>query len=263
MTPRPLPLLGLDSPPAAVRLGSALTAHGFRLDNEPTLERLLACVTEHRHALVLLPGTVAAAACWSPIAALRRLRATSSIPCILVAGADDTPAGRAAMLEAGADDYLHRDVSTVEAVARIRAVLRRSRPVAAARHREDAPEPAASDGARTAWRLSVEERCLLGPDGAAHRLTGAEFELLRLLTAAGGEAVDRETICRHVFRRPWRPEDRSVDDLVKRLRKKSDPMAIQTVRGIGYAMPPSYAPTGCVENCGTRPTGTFALHIQS
>jgi DNA-binding response OmpR family regulator len=153
-----------------------------------------------------------------------------------------------AALEAGADDYLHPGMATVEAVARIRAVLRRSglgpmapQPVAAA-----APEATAPG----VWRLVPEDRCILAPDGTVHRLTGVEFELLRLLTAAAGEPVDREIICRQVFRRPWRPEDRSVDDLVKRLRRKTDPLAIQAVRGVGYAMPRRRASVACVENCG-------------
>ena len=102
----------------------------------------------------------------------------------------------------------------------------------------------------TSRRFLAEDRCIRAPDGTVHRLTGAEFELLRLLAAAAGEPVDREAICRRVFRRPWRPEDRSVDDLVKRLRRKTDPLAIQAVRGIGYAMPVRRAPLACVENCG-------------
>lgn len=256
MTARPLLLLDLDIAPAA-RLAAALTARGFQLDNEPTLERLLACIADRRHALVLLPGEVPPR--WSALEALRRLRAASSIPCILIAGAADSPHDRVAALEAGADDYLHRGMPITEAVARIRAVLRRAWPVAAAQRSAAVP---ATAGTGT-WRLSIEERCLLSPDGAAHRLTGAEFELLRLLTAAGGEPVDRETICRHVFRRPWRPEDRSVDDLVKRLRRKSDPMAIHTVRGVGYAMPILYAPAAYVENCGPQDHRVCAVRQHS
>jgi DNA-binding winged helix-turn-helix (wHTH) protein len=67
-------------------------------------------------------------------------------------------------------------------------------------------------------------------------LTGAEFELLRLLAAAAGEPVDRETISRSVFRRPWQIEDRAVDGLVKRLRRKLQADAIASVRGVGYAI---------------------------
>jgi hypothetical protein len=82
-------------------------------------------------------------------------------------------------------------------------------------------------------------RGLLAPDGRAVRLTSAEFELLRLLAAASGDPVGREAISRTVFRRPWRVEDRAIDGLVKRLRRRIGIDAIATVRGIGYALLPA------------------------
>jgi DNA-binding response OmpR family regulator len=249
MAARPLLLVDPNTA-AAARLAAAISAHGFRLESESAPERLLLRVAERRHALVLMRGGTAPPH-WSAVEALRQLRAASSIPCILLAGTADAADDRVAALEAGADDYLHPGMATVEAVARIRAVLRRSGPGPAAQHGVPAPEAAAPDvAAPRVWRLVPEDRCILAPDGAVHRLTGAEFELLRLLTAAAGEPVDREVICRQVFRHPWRPEDRSVDDLVKRLRRKTDPLAIQAVWGVCYAMPRRRAPVACVENCG-------------
>ena len=54
--------------------------------------------------------------------------------------------------------------------------------------------------------------------------------------AAAGGAVDRDAICQEALRRPWRPEDRSVDGLIKRLRRKLGQDAIQSTRGVGYAL---------------------------
>ena len=88
------------------------------------------------------------------------------------------------------------------------------------------------------WRFAPESRALVAAAGGRDpiRLTAAEYELIRLLAAAGGEPVDRETISRAVFRRPWRVEDRAVDGLVKRIRRKLDRDAIASVRGVGYAL---------------------------
>jgi len=154
-------------------------------------------------------------------AAVRRLRGITRIPCVLVAAPEDGPEDRAAAIEAGADEVLHSGIPLPEAIARIQAVLRRSGPRAAA--------PAA-------WRLVENGRRLLPPDGEPLRLTTAEFGLLALLVGAGGAPVERETVSRQVFRRPWNPEDRAVDSLVKRLRPRLPADAIQSVRGIGYAL---------------------------
>ena len=67
-------------------------------------------------------------------------------------------------------------------------------------------------------------------------MTNAEYALLSILAAAGGDAVERDAISEQVFRRPWRPDDRAVDSLVKRVRRKLPPDAIQSVRSVGYAL---------------------------
>lgn len=160
------------------------------------------------------------------LAALRDLRRECSIPCVLL-GATPLPAGeRVAALDAGADEILDAATPIPEAIARVRAVLRRAGAAVAA-----APSPPGGG-----WRLSPGARLMHGPDGGSHRLTAAEFDLLRLLVAASGRAVDRDAISREAFRRPWQPDDRAVDGLVKRLRRKLGPDSILTSRGVGYAL---------------------------
>lgn len=206
------------------RLGDALVAEGCAMDVVGEAGAFRAGVRSGRYAL----GFVRAA--WpskvQALDALRDLRRASSMPCILV-DATLLPAGeRVAALEAGADEVLDATVPLPEAVARVRAVLRRSGPAAAAAHRP----------ARSAWSLSPGVRLVHGPDGGSQRLTAAESDLLRLLVAASGRAVDRDTISREAFRRPWQPEDRAVDGLVKRLRRKLGPDSILASRGVGYAL---------------------------
>jgi DNA-binding response OmpR family regulator len=85
----------------------------------------------------------------------------------------------------------------------------------------------------------VEQRELFGPDGQPRYLTAAEFELLQLLVRAQGTPVPRETMSQAVLRRPYHPEDRALDNLVLRLRRKledenSSTPIIKAVRGVGY-----------------------------
>jgi DNA-binding response OmpR family regulator len=156
----------------------------------------------------------------------------------LLAGSRD----RVAALELGADDHLDPRMALPELVARIQAALRRAawsgaqaapRPAPAAALLESAQAPPILGG----WRLVAHRRAVVRASGGETvALTGAEFELLRLLSAAHGEPVDREAISRVVFRRAWRVEDRAVDGLVKRVRRKLRADAIATVRGVGYAL---------------------------
>jgi DNA-binding response OmpR family regulator len=168
---------------------------------------------------------------------LRRIRAVSVVPVVVMGGPGESFGDRVAALELGADDYLAAAMPLQEVLARLRAVLRRA---SLATRRPPRMVPAVPVERRLiegGWRLAAHRRALVGPDGeAALPLTGAEFELVRLLAAADGEPVDRETISRSVFRRPWQIEDRAVDGLVKRLRRKLQADAIASVRGVGYAL---------------------------
>jgi DNA-binding response OmpR family regulator len=169
---------------------------------------------------------------------LQRIRATSAVLVVLIGHPADGYSDRVAALELGADDYLAWGMPLAEMLARIRAVLRRS---ASARIATLArPLPATEPSLRPiqgGWQLAPHRRALVSKtDGQSLPLTGAEFDLLRLLETAGGGAVDRDTISRTVFRRPWRVEDRAVDGLIKRLRRKLQADAIASVRGVGYAL---------------------------
>ena len=209
------------------RLGDALLAEGCAVEGVEEPGAFRARVRSGHYALGLVRADWPSKA--EALDALRDLRRASSMPCILV-DATPLPAGeRVAALEAGADEVLDAAVPFPEAVARLRAVLRRCGPAAAAAAAVHRP-------GRDEWHLSPRVRLVHGPDGGSHRLTAAEFDLLRLLIEASGRAVGRDTISREAFRRPWQPEDRAVDGLVKRLRRKLGPDAILASRGVGYAL---------------------------
>jgi DNA-binding response OmpR family regulator len=71
-------------------------------------------------------------------------------------------------------------------------------------------------------------------------LTISEFALLKEMIAHPGEVMERDQLMRNVFHRPWSYEDRSLDVLVARLRRKLEPaggsMRIGSVRGTGYVL---------------------------
>jgi len=102
-------------------------------------------------------------------------------------------------------------------------------------------EPAGRVACFAGWRLDLEAYELSSPAGERIPLTPHELQLLRAFVQRGGRVLTREAILDLVAGRDWSPEDRSVDVLVGKLRKKleSDPQSprlIETVRGIGYKL---------------------------
>ena len=140
-------------------------------------------------------------------------------------------------LEIGADDYLPKPFNPRELLARIRAVLRRSRGGDAAR--AQGTRPCASPAG--AW--SRERRRLVGPDGREAELTGGEFDLLLAFAERPGRVLSRDQLLDLTRGREAAPFDRSVDSQISRLRRKiepdpSRPALIKTVRSGGYVFTP-------------------------
>jgi DNA-binding response OmpR family regulator len=169
------------------------------------------------------------------LSVLRALRAGAArIPVVLTAAGGTVD--RIVGLELGADDFLAKPVDLRELEARIKAVLRRSALV----------DPAGGAGGR--WRfgrcwLDLAAAKLFDEGGAEVPLTAMEFSLLRLFASHRGRVLNRDQILEWAHDRAWDPFDRSIDIRVSRLRRKIEvnpgkPMAIRTVRGIGYVYDP-------------------------
>ena len=164
----------------------------------------------------------------------RRLRATSSIPVImLTAIAEDID--RIVGLEVGADDYLGKPFNPRELVARIKAVLRRRTPV----DRTPTPRPQTSYHF-AGFRLIPDEMTLHSPGGEVINLTSGEFALLLALVERAPRVLSRETLLDLSRGVNTNPFDRSIDSQISRIRSKIEtdkrrPALIKTVRNLGYA----------------------------
>ena len=159
---------------------------------------------------------------------LRRDPATQTVPIVMLTARGDE-VDRVLGLELGADDYVVKPFSPRELVARIRAVLRRSRPAAAG----SAPV--------TVGRLTIDVAAhTVSVDGAPVSLTRKEFDLLRALVEARGRVLSREFLLDHVwgYAAAGEIESRTVDVHVRRLRQKLGPVGqrIGTVTGVGYRL---------------------------
>jgi two-component system, OmpR family, response regulator RegX3 len=156
----------------------------------------------------------------------RRLRARSDVPIIIVT-AKGEEIDRVVGLELGADDYVVKPFGFRELLARIRAVMRRSR-------------PGEADGVLQAGRLEVDHRARrVSLGGAELELTPKEFDLLALLASDSGAVVTRERILREVWDTDWFGPTKTIDVHVASLRKKlGDPRWIETVRGVGHRLAP-------------------------
>jgi len=158
---------------------------------------------------------------------LKMLRQRGCDTPVLALTARDTVEDRVAGLNAGADDYLVKPFAFPELLARMRALLRRTRPSETLRLTLADVE------------MDLVTRRVLR-DGRSVELTTREFELLEYLLRQQGHLVSREMLARDVWREPSRgtPLDNVIDVHMARLRKKIDvdgrPKLIHTIRGVGF-----------------------------
>jgi len=167
----------------------------------------------------------------------RRLRAESDTPLIVLSGKSAT-IDKVVCLELGADDYVTKPFEPRELLARIRTVLRR---VGGRIEPGGVPPCAAGTITFRGWRLDLDRRELFSPAGEAVTLTSREFELLAALACRPGRVLSRDQILDLVADRHWSPDDRSVDVVIGKIRRKlgDDARAarlIKTIRGVGYVL---------------------------
>jgi DNA-binding response OmpR family regulator len=167
----------------------------------------------------------------------REIRARSAVPIIMVTGKGDT-IDRVVGLELGADDYIAKPFQLREVVARVRAVLRRTAP---AGHGAAGAGVAGKDAtfAFEGWVLDVPKRELRSAAGTTCDLTTSEFDLLKVFTTHANRVLSRDQIMDLLRGHDWTPTDRSIDNLVMRLRRKIEPdperpRLIKSVRSVGY-----------------------------
>jgi DNA-binding response OmpR family regulator len=167
---------------------------------------------------------------------LRRLRQTDATP-VLMLTARGEETDRVVGLEVGADDYLTKPFSMRELVARVRALLRRAELI-----RQTLSVDRDGDGkplCRGALRLDPNAHTAM-LSGAPLDLSPTEFALLQLLLRSPGRAFSRAYLLDTVWKEVYVGGDRSVDNVVLRLRKKLGDVgdAIETVWGVGYRLRP-------------------------
>ena len=167
----------------------------------------------------------------SGIEVCRRIRRTSTVPVIMLT-ARDSEADTVVGLRIGADDYVTKPYSYRELLARVNAVLRRSRG-----EEQEPAEPVLEVGR---VRMDVE-RHEVTVDGEAVAMPPREFELLELFMRNPGRVLARGEIIDRVWGADYVGDTKTLDVHVKRIRAKievepGEPKLLITVRGVGYKL---------------------------
>ncbi len=219
-----------DEPRVADILARGLGAEGYAVDLARDGSEGLAMAQDGGYAAILLdlllPRLDGREVC-------AQLRAGGDHTPILMLTALDSLDDKVQGLLNGADDYLAKPFAFDELLARIVALLRRSR----------LPPPAEGPPRVLRWAGIVLDRgtMTVARDGLRIELTGKEMALLDLLMAAGGRVVPRERILAEVWGTHEDPQTNIVDVYVRRLRRKLEEdiggaPVIVTVRGHGYRL---------------------------
>ena len=178
---------------------------------------------------IMMPGDDGLVLC-------RTLRAGKHkhVPVVLLTARDDET-DRIIGLEMGADDYVTKPFSPRELLARIKAVIRRTRMLPPNLRVTESSDVIAFGR----WRLDTTARHLLDEDGTVVSLSGAEFRLLRVFLDHPQRVLSRDQLLNLTQGRDAELFDRSIDLMVSRLRQRLQDGAreqsyIKTVRSEGY-----------------------------
>jgi two-component system OmpR family response regulator len=223
-------------------LAQYLTKNGFQVStaaNGKQMRDALAAANIDLMVLdLMLPGEDGLTLC-------RDLRAgkQKALPILmLTARADETD--RVVGLEMGADDYLTKPFASRELLARVRAVLRRTR-MLPPNLRAPESDHIVSFGD---WQLDTRARHLIDAKGTMVSLSGAEFRLLQVFLEHPQRVLNRDQLLNLTQGRGADIFDRSIDLLVSRLRQRllddaREPRYIKTVRSEGYLFASSVDPS--------------------
>lgn len=221
-------LLVDDDVELATMLSDYLVRDGFEVLAVPDGESGVAEALSGRFALVVLdvmmPGI-------GGIEALRRIRAASTLPVLmLTARGDDLD--RIVGLELGADDYVPKPCLPRELAARLRAILRRS---------QQSAEPAAQAPLLVGPLKLMPAQRRVEWDGTPVELTSTEFNLLEILARNAGRPVSKNDLSAQALGRPLARFDRSIDVHLSSIRHKLGSLpdgrsCIQTVYRQGYQL---------------------------
>lgn len=219
-----------DDPVASTTLSAYISKEGYRVSTAPDGETMRELFAKGDVDLILLDISLPDEDGFS---LLREVRRQSEVGVIMVTGkAEDVD--RIVALEMGADDYVVKPFNMRELFARTKNLLRRTQLAHVVRKDEAVKR-------FSGWTLNIPRRTLMSPTGEDVRLTMFEFELLAALCQNAGRVMTRDSLMDHVSGRDRAANDRTIDVLVGRLRRKleatpADPRIIVTVQGVGYVL---------------------------
>jgi len=220
-----------DEPGIADILRITLKYHGFTVLSAATGREALAVARERRPDLVLLDVMLPDGNGWQVCRALREQRGAGSAGddlAIIFVTARDAPRDVVAGLALGGDDYVTKPFGVDEVVARVHAVLRRTR------------RGAVGERVLRHGDLEMDEATYtVRRAGQPVELTPTEYNLLRHLLRHAGRILTKEQLLQHVWQFDTAVSSTVVETYISYLRRKLDrlgPPLIETRRGIGYGL---------------------------
>jgi DNA-binding response OmpR family regulator len=204
-------------------LSETLRAHGYEVTLVEDGPSALKSAKAGWAGVVVLDSQLPDGAGGGGLDVVRALRIQAADLPVLMVSATNTETDAVDSLDAGADDYVTLPLRHDEVLARIRALLRRSRPEPV-----EVNEVRVDPASRRAWL-----------QGDEITLTSKEFELLRVLVREAGSVVTRDQLMREVWDVNWWGSTKTLDMHVSWLRRKlgddaGHPTYISTVRGVGF-----------------------------
>jgi len=224
-----------DDPQIRLLLRNCFELEGYEVSEAASGDDVRACLDGRSVDLITLDLKLGGE---DGLAIARDLRATTSVPIVMITGKNDT-IDTVLGLEMGADDYIAKPFHVREVLARVRSVLRRA-------EGSSAPQSVSAVSANSErfrfgdWTIDIPRLELRDSTGAVCDLTTGEFKLLEIFVRHANRVLSRDRLMDLLKGHDYSPLDRSIDNQVARLRKKIEPGGdtprfIKTVRGIGYS----------------------------